>query len=390
MTAAFDPESVAARAGVPPPGSPDGNTRPVHGVHGPANGDEPAGHSSAPSLALVRVADVQAEKVQWLWPGRIPRGKVTVLDGDPGLGKSTVTLDLASRVTTGSPLPSGEPVGAKGNVILLSAEDGVADTIRPRLEVALADLERVAVIDHVPDPEGPRPFVLPGDLPLLAEAIREQGAVLVVIDPLMAFLGADVKANQDQDIRRAMHPLKDLAERTGVAVLVVRHLNKSGGANAVYRGGGSIGIIGAARAGLLIAKDPEDEQRRVLAVTKNNLAAPVEALAYRVVNDELYDTARIGWDGVSDLSADDLLRGQDPDAPERDEAETFLRDYLASGPAEVKLIEREAKKLDINARTLRRARERLRIKPRKVGAPGQAGHWEWGLPEGDQKAPASP
>jgi putative DNA primase/helicase len=346
---------------------------------------EPAAASSG--LALIRIADVKPERVEWVWQGRIPRGKVTVLDGDPGLGKSTFTLDLIARVTTGSPLPTGEPPGVAGSAILLSAEDGVADTIRPRLEVAGADLERVAVIDHVADPDGPRPFALPGDLPQLELAIVEHGAVLVVVDPLMAFLGADVKSHQDQDVRRALHPLKELAERTGAAIVVVRHLNKSGGAEAIYRGGGSIGIIGAARAGLIVAKDPQDEHRRILAVSKSNLAATPPALAYRVVGDELYDTARIVWDGTSELSATDLLRGPDPDAPERDEAETFLRGFLADGPAEAKTVEREARKADIASRTLRRARERLGIKPRKVGKPGEPGFWEWALPEGGQKAP---
>ncbi len=220
----------------------------------------PAGRTGRPRpIPGVPANTVAPQRVAWLSPGRIPLGRLTVLDGDPGLGKSTVTLDLAARVTTGRPMPNGAP-GVGGGVVILSAEDGVADTIRPRLDAAGAACARVRVVgvDHAL-------LAIPGDLPELERAIADVGPVLVVVDPLSAYLGATVNSWRDQDVRRALGPLAGLTERTGAAIVVVRHLTESGGASPLYRGGGSIGIIGAARSGLLVAPEPDDDARRVLA-----------------------------------------------------------------------------------------------------------------------------
>jgi RecA-family ATPase len=346
---------------------------------------------AGPHLAVVTMANVVPERVSWLWPGRIPFGKITVLDGDPNLGKSTVTLDLAARVSTGSPLPTGERP-RRGAVLLLSAEDGAGDTIRPRLEASGADLARIHLLDHVTDEQGPRPVELPTDLPAIEALIVAQGIVLLVVDPFMAFLSGAVNSKTDQDIRRAMHPLKELAERTGVAVLVVRHLNKSGESNALYRGGGSIGIIGAARSGMLVAPDPHDAARRVLAMTKHNLAPPADSLAYRLVPAEPYAVARVQWEGTVASSADDLLVRQEPETPERQEAADFLRAELASGPATWKVLVKRAADQDIKQRTLERARDAMKaaglVDKRQVGRPGEPGmFWEWFLAE---QTPTSP
>jgi AAA domain len=228
----------------------------------------------APKLVVRRVADVPRERVRWLWPGYLPVGKVVVLDGDPGLGKSTVTADLAARITIGKPMLDGSGGGDPGAVVLASAEDGLADTIRPRLELAGADLARVAVIEALELADGRSvPLELPGDLEALEAVVRDVGARLVTIDPLMAFLAGTVQASRDQDVRRVLHPVKELAEHTGAAFLVVRHLRKAATETAVQRGGGSIGIIGAARVGLMVARDPADPDRRILAVTKSNVGA---------------------------------------------------------------------------------------------------------------------
>ena len=233
--------------------------------------DQPseAGTATSNTAAVIRVADVQSEPVEWLWAPRIPRGMLTVFDGDPGLGKSTICLELTARVTTGSPMPGSTTRTHPANVVLLSAEDVIAQVIRPRLEAAGADCNRVVVFDHVNDGQGPRSPELPADTVLLERIVDVERAALVIVDPLMAFFGAEVNAHRDQDVRRALHALKALAERTGAAVLVVRHLNKAGGSNPLYRGGG---IVGAARSGLLVAPDPEDGQRRILAASKSNLA----------------------------------------------------------------------------------------------------------------------
>src|ERR687890_334782 len=221
------------------------------------------------------LSEVEPEQVEWLWPGRLPLGKLSVLDGDPGLGKSVLTLDVAARVSAGLELPDGQRCEPAG-VVLLSAEDGLADTVRPRLDAAGADTQRVVALSSVPDGKTERSLSIPEDLPALERAIRRVEASLVVVDPVMAFLSGNTNSHKDQDVRRALAPLAKLAERTGAAILIVRHLNKASGGETTHRGGGSIGIIGAARSGLVVAEDPEDPEWRGLFAHKNKppTAAP--------------------------------------------------------------------------------------------------------------------
>ncbi|MBI1796746.1 MAG: AAA family ATPase [Candidatus Eisenbacteria bacterium] len=273
---------------------------------------EPTRGEKIDLFEVTRVATVTALAVEWLWASRIPLGMLTVLDGDPGLGKSTVTLDLAARLSRGAVMPDGTPGPAAAGVVILSAEDDLARTIRPRLEAVSADLMRIATVAIRGEHGATRdPLVTAADLAGVEHAAREVGAKLIVIDPLMAFLPSGVDAHRDQDVRRALALLRALAERTGAAVLVVRHLNKSGGARAVYRGGGSIGIIGAARAGLLLAVDPENEKERVLAAVKMNLAPMPGALRMRIVLDAGAAMPRVEWLGDSARSASELLADED-------------------------------------------------------------------------------
>jgi AAA domain/Primase C terminal 1 (PriCT-1) len=217
----------------------------------------------------ILLSEVQPERVDWLWTGRIPKGKLTVLDGDPGLGKSALTVDLAARVSAGLDLPDDTPCEAAG-VVICSAEDGLADTIRPRLDAAGGDPEKVLSLATVTDEEGlERPISIPEDVPIIEEGIRRVEADLVIVDPLMAFFGGGVDTYRDQSVRRALAALASLAERTGAAIVVIRHLTKSGGNDPIRRGGGSIGIIGAARSGMLVAKDLDDEDLRILSMSKS-------------------------------------------------------------------------------------------------------------------------
>jgi RecA-family ATPase len=330
---------------------------------------------------FVRLSDVEPEQVAWLWQGRVPLGKVCILDGDPGLGKSTLVLgEMASRVTTGSPWPDGAPC-PRGAVVMLTAEDGLGDTIRPRLDAHGADSSRVVAFEAVeygPDEERLPSLAL--DVARIEAAVVREGALLVVIDVLMAYLGNRTDAYRDQDVRSLLTPLVKMAERTGCAVICLRHLSKTGGANALYRGGGSIGIIGAARAGLLVALDPEDETRRVLAVTKNNLAAPVPALAFRLVPDEARGCARIEWDGETAHTASQLL--ETGDGEERssagDEAVAFLLDLLAGGSMPANKVKAAAKDAGIAPRTLDRAKGRAGVEAKREGF-GSDGVWSWSL-----------
>lgn len=346
---------------------------------------------SGPIPCLIKASTVKAERVEWLWKYRIPRGKITTGDGDPGLGKSTVWLDLAARISTGKDLPDGERLKAPGSVVVLSAEDGISDTIVPRLMAAGADLDRVHILDGVQEglERVKRPVCLPDDTKVLRDAILETSAVYVIIDPFMAFLSGGIDSHKDQHVRRVLHQLKELAEETNAAIVICRHMTKGGGTNAIYRGGGSIGIIGAARVGLIFAPEPSgpDEarasERRIMAVAKSNLGAIPPALAYRMTTDPVYDCSRIVWEGTTSHTANELVAPPpfgDGETGALAEAVEFLRVELINGPQPAKAMERAAIDAGISKATLRRAYKRLGIKPRKQGKPGEPGQWVWELP----------
>lgn len=322
---------------------------------------------------MIRLSDVVATHVEWLWPGRLARGKVTLIDGDPGTGKSALTLDLAARMTAGSHWPDG-PRACPGAVVLLTAEDGLADTVRPRLDAAGGDPTRVVCV--VGSSDGVLPTI-PSDLSIVADAVERTDAALVVVDPLMAYLGAEVNSFRDQDVRRALAPLAALADRARCAVLVVRHLNKAEGARPLYRGGGSIGVIGAVRTAFLVAPDPAEPDRRVMAATKSNLGALPPSLSYRLVNAP-NGSPRVDWDLTpSPLTAADLVCGGPASGSELSDATQFLAEVLAGGPLESKEAESLARKTGISERTLRRARKAMGVQARKSG---MSGSWYLELP----------
>jgi len=330
------------------------------------------------------LSTVRPVRVSWLWPGRIPLGKLTIIDGDPGLGKSVLTLDLAARVSRGLPMPflereAGDDAEAAG-VVLLSAEDGLEDTIRPRLDAAGADVGRILALDRIPDDCAGRLPVIPDDVEYVRRAIHEVQAKLVIVDPLTAFLSGDTNSHRDQDVRRALHPLAKLADETGAAIVPVRHLSKAPGNNPLYRGGGSIGIIGAARSGLLVAKDPDNVDRRILASTKCNLAKPASSLAFELSAAE-NGALRVGWIGESTLTADALLAvpKDDEDRNAVQEAVQVLQSVLADGPVPADDAKKEARKAGISERTIYRAKDILGVKSRKVSFTGK-GVWQWSLP----------
>ncbi len=344
------------------------------------------------TAGVVRLADVTPESVDYLWPGRLPLGKMVLVDGDPGVGKTTVALDLAARVSSGANMPDGAPgPGARG-VVLLSAEDGLADTVRPRLDAAGADLARIEAIVDVAELDDTgqqvtRPLVIPDDLDHVEATITRIDAALLVVDVLMAYLGGGVDSHKDQDVRRVLHRLAGLAERTGCCVLLLRHLTKgSGGSSPVYRGGGSIGIIGAARAAFLAAPDPDDTGRCVLAPTKMNLAVAPPALGYRLV--PAGEVARVDWLGTVEHRAADLLRPRDDDDGPRGEAAAFLRDALEFEPLPAKVVQARAREAGISERTLKRAKAQLGVESVKTGF-GDAARWLWTLPSGDDRGDAS-
>lgn len=329
------------------------------------------------------MATVAPERIAWLWPGYLAAGKLHLVDGDPGLGKSCMTLDWAARVSTGARWPDGQDGCHPAGVLLLSAEDGLADTIRPRLDAARADVTKVfAFSAYDTGREGERferPAILPADTARLARAIETNGIGLVVVDPLMAFLAGSIDTHRDQDVRRALTALSRVAEATGAAVVLVRHLNKATGGSALYRGGGSIGIIGAARLAFAVGRDPDDPERRVLAPTKANVARPAPSLSWRITGTPT-GHGRVVWEGESRYSADELLRTPaDPEErEERDEAAGFIRAYLADhgGEAAAADLIKAGRAAAIPERTLRRARERAGVITRKSSL---RGGWLWQL-----------
>lgn len=335
---------------------------------------------------------VVARNVSWLWPGRVPFAKLTILDGDPGLGKSSVALDVIARLTCGLPMPLSDPATAlpPAKAILLSAEDGLDDTIRPRSEVAGARLGMVIAFNAmtvavpIPGESGTRrvsrPVGLPFDIPALEKVINEHQAKLVVIDPLMAYLDESVQVHNDQSVRRALMPLGQMAERSGAAVLVVRHLNKQPGKNVIYRGGGSIGIIGAVRSGLIVCKNPEAPHERLLGVSKSNLCKPAKTLRFQL--DDSAETSRVRWLDECAIDMDELfVQSEEAQPGAGAEAEDFLSQRLADGEAEAAAILAEAAALKISERTLRRAKGRLNVQARfEAGDAIFPGKWWWFLP----------
>jgi len=264
--------------------------------------------TSNPGASL---SDIQERQLHWLWEKRILRGKLTLLDADPGLGKSLITLDLAARITAGRPMPDGTP-GLQGNVILIAPEDDIADTIKPRVLAAGGDPSRIRVLTVIthPDPSTGRlhleRFTLPTHFNTLFQSVERTKAVLVIIDPLISVLDRNISVSHDQDMRSVLPSLAGLALYADCAFLLVRHLNKGSLNNPLYRGSGSIGIIASARTGLLVVRDPNDENKRVLTTTKNNLSAKAPNLVYNITtNPEGIPT--INWLGISHIPVTNLL-----------------------------------------------------------------------------------
>jgi putative DNA primase/helicase len=331
-----------------------------------------------PQAIARRLITVQREQLEWLGPGRVPLGKLTLLCGDPGLGKSFLSLDLAARVSTGAAWPDmpilKQPVGG---VVLFSAEDDLADTIAPRLDRAGADDSRIVAIEGVAIRGQHRHFSLETDLPTLKEVLVDNPDTrLVVIDPIAAYCGK-IDSHNNTDVRGLLAPLADLAARQRVAILAITHLSKAGGSKAVYRAMGSLAFAAAARAVWAIVKDTTDPQRRLFLPAKLNLARDPDGLGYRITD------GCVQWEaGLVKMHADDAFAAEaaamesKPKGVERKEAVEWLRERLASGPSPSKGVLEEAKEMGFSQITLRRAYKEIGGKARKSKFDGG---WVWEL-----------
>lgn len=323
---------------------------------------------------LTRMSDVAAEHLEWLWPERVPANAITVLDGDPGLGKSSLSLDLAARVTTGQPMPFSDKTRPPGQVLLLSAEDDFARVVKPRLQRCGADLK--AVLAKMDLFGGDKPFLFPYCLADLGRILSDFPIRLVIVDPLMAFFAGSVDSNKDADVRRVFAELKELAEQRHSTILVIRHLNKSNVGKAIYRGGGSIGIVGAARSALLVGRDPEYPDKALLAVTKSNYAQMPPSIRYSINNDA--GSGLIHWEAETGHDADELLATYTRDRDKQIQlALAFLKEFLGDGQAHAAGDVLAAGALrQLSVRTLYRARDQLHI------AHNSSGHGLWQLVDG--------
>jgi hypothetical protein len=362
------------------------------------------GNGAGAAAVVTALASVRPRRVKWLWRGRLALGKLSTLEGHPDVGKSTITLDIAARVTRGDEMPDGSPgLGKPAGVLLLAtAEDGLADTIVPRLMAAGADMARVHSLDGIRDTPGGevRPFALPRDLPYLAAEVARHGVRLVVVDAVMAILPADVNSYRDQDVRLALHPLATLAEQTGAAVCLNRHFVKAGGVAAISKGGGSVAFTAIVRSAMQAFRDPDPakEGLKLLAVAKcNNVADDQkQTLAYRLVpevvptDDGDTEVPRVQWEGLDPRSADDVLRQAERTTAgdtERERAEAWLVERLGTGWAWSDELLRDWKAAGGSQRTLERARRDAEVQTKRVGF-GQSGRVAVALP-GVERWPAS-
>ncbi|MDA8335939.1 MAG: AAA family ATPase [Peptococcaceae bacterium] len=332
--------------------------------------------------ALVCLAEVESESVNWLWFPYIPKGKLTMLDGNPGEGKTFLMLALAAAISRGWPLPGedGKPdeaVRTPSPVLYLTAEDGLGDTLRPRLDKAAADVRFIHALTGTYDEDGILQPVTLGETSILRQALEERKPALVVVDPIQAYLGAGVDMHRANEVRPILTGLAHLAEEFSCAVVTVRHLGKGQKDQAIYRGLGSIDFTSAARSVLIAGRDQKDKTRRAVVQIKNNLAPFGPAIGYAI------EDGAFLWTGVSDLTAADLL-APEPVAREKgakDEAADFLQEFLQYGPRKQDDVKAEADSRGISSITLYRAKKSLEVKSLKQG---QKGPWYWKLSEDDQ------
>ncbi len=349
------------------------------------------GAPAAGGPVLLNLADVAPEPIRWLWPGRIALGKLTLIAGDPGLGKSLLSLDVAARVSTGSGWPDApHEAGPPGGVVLLSAEDDAGDTIRPRLDAAAADVSRVTMLQAIHPGGGTggdsgRPFNLAEDLPALEDAVRAvPDCRLVIIDPVTAYLGGAVDSHKAAEVRALLAPLGALAARCGVAVLAVTHLNKSAGGPAIYRAMGSLAFAAAARAAWAVTRDRDDPRRRLMLPLKNNLAPDLGGLAYSIEAMGAGGQPVLAWEPEPvALSADEALGPDRGDGGATERAAEWLADALADGPQPARELFERAERAGIRKRTLERAKGRVGAVAVKGGF---GAGWEWRIIPEDRQS----
>lgn len=312
-------------------------------------------------LKMIRMSEVQSQEIEWLWYPFIPYGKLTIIQGDPGDGKTTMVLNLAAKLSKGEALDENMKVTDPVNVIYQTAEDGLADTVKPRLELAGADCERIIVID-----ESDKSLSMVDER--LEQAIVRTGARLLILDPIQAYLGGGMDMNRANEARDMTKKLGALAEKTKCAIILIGHMNKASGNKAAYRGMGSIDFFAVARSVLLVGRVEGESNTRAVVQIKNNLAAFGHPKAFALSEDGFK------WLGDYEITVDEVLGGITPKANKMEQAKQMLRELAETQSAVLsnEIFDR-ANELGISKRTLENAKKELGVQTRKIN---NAWYWE--------------
>jgi hypothetical protein len=335
-------------------------------------------------LEVTWAKDIKTKPINWLWSRRIPYGKLTVIGGDPGVGKGLVGIEFSAHVSTGRAWPDGAACAA-GRVLLLTGEDDKEDTINPRLEAAEANRDDVGVIDGISLDQGRhRRIDLAEDVQFLMDQANALGAKVIIIDPLSSYVSTKLNMWRTQDMRSILDPLAEAAAKYGIALIAVVHLNKSGG-KAMYRFQDSVANIAAARFAYLVAPHPDNPALRLMACVKTNIAKEPAAMTFEI--ETLYhegaqgDIGRVKWIGSSEMTADELVgEKKGPSSGSVEKACSFLATYLAEGGKPSEDIKTAARGHHIGVNALWEAKKAMQIRASKNGLE----QWFWELPAHEQ------
>lgn len=344
--------------------------------------------SSVPSRRFVmrRASEIEPLAVEFLWEPRVPGGVLSLFAGDPKLGKSFVTTAMAASVSRGAPLPMDDRHRDPASVIIMSAEDDVARTIVPRLRSAGSNLDKIHILESISLEDGTEALPsLRSDLDRIEEAAASLGdCKLIIIDAITAYMFG-IDDHRNAELRGVLSPLKRLAERLGIAVVLVSHTNKAGGPNGKYRVQGSIAYVGACRANFLFLKDREDPTgRRVLMLDNGcNLAPTLPTLAYHI--EDRGDGPAVEWETEAVLiTTEEALAAETEVGEDRSEArevDRWLQETLADGPLPTKVIFKSGRDAGFSPDQAKRAKKRMLVRSYKEGFSSDAARWVWVLPE---------